>query len=31
MADLSGDECLGVVRRMNKALEHRGPDDEEQV
>ncbi|HJQ68933.1 MAG TPA: asparagine synthase (glutamine-hydrolyzing) [Blastocatellia bacterium] len=28
MADLSGDECLRVVRRMNKALEHRGPDDE---
>ena len=28
MADLSGDECLRIVRRMNKALEHRGPDDE---
>src|SRR5688500_11354883 len=28
MADLSGNECGRVVRRMNKALEHRGPDDE---
>ncbi len=26
--ELSREECLGVVRRMNDAIVHRGPDDE---